>query len=129
MAKTFKIAVAPTFKATVKIPRVGDAPMEVPFVFKTMNRKELAKMYTRWNKEQQDMLTQANEDPDYTLEDLAEVDIKIQARQVKDIVHSWGFDEEFNDENIEALVTTALSVSQAITECYSEAYEKARLGN
>lgn len=128
MAKTFKIAHNPTFQATVSIPRVGGDALEVPFTFKVKNRKELAKMFDTWTKQQVAMLKQGKEE-EWDIERWADEEIALQVQQVKDVVVGWKFDDEFNDENIEALVTTAISVTEAITNCYNEAYTKARSGN
>ncbi len=126
MAKSFKIAVNPTFKATVKVSRVGGEPLEVPFTFKSKNRKELAKMFSGW-KEDHDELIKDSES--YTLEDWAEKEIAMQVKQLKEIVVGWGFDDEFNDENMEALVSSVISVTDEITQCYNEAYTRSKMGN
>lgn len=133
MAKSFKLQVNPTFKAPVEIPRIGADPMRVSFVFKAMNRLELARMFDKWKEEGQEMVDEMRRDAanenQWTLEKLAAREIELQVSQLKDIVVGWGFEDEFNDENIEALVTTAVSVSEAIVDQYHDAYQRARKGN
>lgn len=126
MAKTFKIAVNPTFSAIVEVPRVGGDNLQVPFVFKSKNRVELAALFTKWQKAQEDLIESGG---DFTLEEWAEHEIKLQVEQIKDITHGWGFEDKFTDENIEALVATAIDVATAITDAYGAAYTKARKGN
>lgn len=126
MAKSFKIAVAPTFTAMVDIPRVGGDSISVKFVFKAMNRLQLAALFTKWQKAQEALIESGG---DFTLEEWAEKEIDLQVQQVKDITTGWGFEDEYSDENIEALVTTALDVATAITDAYGEAYTRARKGN
>lgn len=126
MAKTFKIATNPTFVAMVDVPRVGGDSISVKFTFKAMNRVELAKLFTKWTDAQKKLV---EEGADYTLQEWAEKEIEIQVDQVKDIVVGWGFDDEFNDENIEELVASTIDVTSVITDCYGEAYTKARRGN
>lgn len=126
MAKSFKIQSSPTFSAKVSIPRVGGEPVEVPFTFKVMGRKELAKLYSNWGKEYKELFEK--HDGEIT-ESYAVEEVALQVKQIKEIVVSWGFDDTFNDENLEALVDTVVSVTDAITSCYNEAYSKAKKGN
>lgn len=65
----------------------------------------------------------------FSLTDWASREIELQIEQLKDIVEGWGFTDEFSDENIEALVTTSVSVTDAILDQYNEAYTRARSGN
>lgn len=126
MAKSFKIAVNPTFKATVKVPRVGGEPLDIPFTFKTKDRKELAKMFGEWKKDHEELVKDSEE---YSLEDWAEKEIAMQVKQLKEIVAGWGFDDEFNDENMEVLVSSVISVTDEIQATYNEAYTRAKAGN
>lgn len=126
MAKSFKIAINPTFTSMVDIPRVGGDAISVKFTFKSMNRLQLAALFTKWQKAQEDLIESG---ADFTLEQWAEKEIELQVQQVKDITTGWGFDDEYNDENIEALVVTAIDVATAITDAYGEAYTRARKGN
>lgn len=133
MAKTFKIAVNPTFKATVKIPVVGGEALPVSFTFKTMDRVTLAKTFDSWKEQNLKMLKDAQEREEsgnpMSLEDWTIREMQVQRAQLKDIVVGWGFEDEFNDENIEALVATSVSVTDVIVEQYNDAYQKARSGN
>lgn len=131
--KSFKIQFNPTFKATVNIPRIGGDPLSVPFTFKVLDRRGLAKIFDKWKAENLELIEQAKkaaEDGDeFTLEEWADREIVLQINQIKDIVEGWGFSDDFNDENIEALVATSVSVTDAILEQYNEAYTRARSGN
>lgn len=126
--KSFKIALNPTFKKVVNIPRIDGGVLEVPFTFKVFDRKGLAKIYSKWAKQNEEMVKVGQEE-NWELETWAEREIELQVDQVKDIVAGWGFDEQFNDENIEALVSTLTSVTNTIQDAYNEAYTKARSGN
>lgn len=126
MAKSFKIAVNPTFKAAVNVPRVGADPLAVTFTFKAKDRMQLAKMFDVWKADQEEL---KKDSKDYTLADWTEKEIQMQVKHLKDIVEGWGFDDEFNDDNIEALVSSVISVTDVIQETYNEAYTRARSGN
>ena len=131
MAKTFKIQQNPTFKETVKIPRVGGEPLEVVFEFKYLTRKELAVLQDDWNKSTKEMIekwTKA-EDAERSLEEMSEDEITHNVKQLKDIVVGWNFSDEFNDENIRALVEATLHTTDSIVKAYYEAYAKAKVGN
>lgn len=131
--KKFSIQTNPTFKAVVKIPRVGGDPLDVSFTFKALGRRELAKLFDSWKTQHVDLVQEAQdaaeEGNQWTLEQWADHEIPLQVSQVKDIVVAWSFDDEFNDENIEALVSTAVSVTDAIIEQYNDAYSRAKSGN
>lgn len=133
MAKSFKVQMNETFKAPVKIPRVGGEPLNVTFEFKVMSRKNLARTFDKWKKEGAELIERAEkadkEGDGYTLADWAEHEIEMQVNQIKDIVVGWGFSDEFNDENIEELIESSVSVTEAIIEQYNEAYTRARQGN
>lgn len=125
MASKFVIAQKPTFKKEVPIPQVGSDPIKVPFVFKVKARKDLAEMFDGWNEDNKKIFESEGE----TLKELTELEIDIQAAQVADIVESWGFSEELNEENIKALLGTHIDVFSSISETYQEAYKSARSGN
>lgn len=133
MAKTFKIAVNPTFKATVQVPVVGGDPLPISFTFKSMDRLALAKTFDSWKEQNLAMLKEAQEMEEsgtpLNLAEWTEREMKVQVSQLKDIVVGWGFEDEFNDENIEALVATSVSVTDVIIEQYNDAYQRARSGN
>jgi len=126
MAKSFKIASPTTFKSKVSIPRVGGEPLEVGFTFKVMGRKELAKLYSAWGKEYKELFEKHEGEitEQYAIEEVA-----LQVKQIKEIVVAWDFDDVFNDENLEELVDTVVSVTDAITSTYNDGYSKARRGN
>lgn len=131
--KSFKVAINPTFKASVKIPMIGRDPLVVGFTFKVMDRRELARLFDKWKEQNLELAKEAEDrkeagDP-LTLEEWTEREIALQSTQVKDVVVGWGFAEEFNDENIEALVSTSVSVTDVIISEYNEAYNRARQGN
>lgn len=133
MSKSFKKQINPTFKAAVKIPRVGQEPMAVTFEFKTMDRLALAKMFDSWKKDSIELLESAAEreasgNP-YSLTEWLEMEIPVQVKQIKDIVVGWGFSDEFSDENIAELISTSTSVTDVILEEYNDAFMRARQGN
>lgn len=131
MSKSFKIQQNPTFKETVKIPRVGGEPLEVVFEYKYLTRKELAALQDDWNKATKEMIekwTEA-EDAERSLEEMSEDEITHNVKQLKDIVVGWNFSDEFNDENIRALVESSLHTTDSIVKAYYEAYAKAKVGN
>lgn len=131
MSKSFKIQQNPTFKETVKIPRVGGEPLEVVFEYKYLTRKELAVLQDDWNKATKEMIekwTKA-EEAERSLEEMSEDEITHNVKQLKDIVVGWNFSDEFNDENIRALVEATLHTTDSIVKAYYEAYAKAKVGN
>lgn len=125
MAKSFKIAQNATFKKVVSIPRVGGDAIEVEFEYKYLPRQELAKLYESWEKKAKEL--QISETS--TLSELTEAEIDLQVGQLQDILVGWAFSDEFNEENIRALVETSVHASRVVTEVYSDAYAKAKLGN
>lgn len=125
MAKKFKIVQNPTFKAKVNVPRVGGQPIEIEFEYKYLPRKELAALYDSWGKETQELVNSDLSD----VVALTELEIKLQVKQLKEILVGWDFDDEFSDENITSLVETSVHSAGVITDAYAEAYSKARLGN
>lgn len=131
--KSFKIQMNPTFKSAVKIPRIGGDPLDVTFTFKVLDRRALADMFDKWKASGVALIEESHAAQEagnpFTLTEWAEREIPMQVAQVKDIVVGWGFDDEFNDENIEALLNSSISVTDAILERYNEAYTRARLGN
>lgn len=133
MAKSFKVQINPTFKSAVKIPRVGGEPMSVTFEFIALDRKSLARVFDKWRKENLEMIEESQKAEEegnaFTLTDWADRELALQVKQVKDVVKGWGFDDEFNDDNIEELLNSSISVTDAILEQYNEAYTRAREGN
>lgn len=126
MAK-FKIAQNPTFTIDVEIPRIGGDPITVPITYLTQSRKQLAAMYDKWSDTAKAKSLDDNEELTFTL--LADSDMDSQKQQVKDIVVKWGFEDEFNDENILALCNTCTYAATAIVEAYHQAYAEQRTKN
>lgn len=129
MAK-FKIAQDPTFKAKVKIPRVGGTVIEVDFTFKYRDRKELATLFTGWaqrTKEDQERLKALGEE--VTLVEVTDADIDRQVDQIGELVAGWSFSDALSEESIRALVETSAGAGAAIVEAYQQAFAPARLGN
>lgn len=129
MAKKFSIKRDPTFKATVNLPSPGQEPVPVEFTFKWMDRKEL----TKFNDDRyQFFVTKV---PDYAKEegvtgiDVAQFVIDYEVPQLKAIIAGWDIEEEFNDENLQALVESGSELPAAIVNGYLAAYDKAREGN
>lgn len=129
MAK-FKIAQNPTFKADVDIPRVGGSVLKVPFEFKYRDRKELAALFSGWQKaakQDQERLKELGDD--LTLVDITDADIDRQIEQVSELVVGWGFDDKLSPESIRALIETSAGAGDAIVKAYQGAFAVARLGN
>lgn len=144
MTKRFKIENNPTFKEVVKIPRIGGEPIEVEFEFKYLTRKELASLYDSWQDKLNSFIKNISDTADKDFEggnsggnsidnmsllEATEMELNLSVDQIKDITVGWGFEDEFNDENIERLIESSLHVSKVITEAYQEAYTKVKLGN
>lgn len=127
MAK-FKIAQNPTFKADVRIPRVGGEPVKVGFEFKYLDRIALSEMFDGWNKAR-DELAKRVKDESLTWKDATAAEIELQVQQIKDITVGWAFDDEFSDESIAALVRTSIDAPAAVIEAYQASYHASRLGN
>ncbi|MCP1446392.1 hypothetical protein J3D54_005524 [Pseudomonas sp. GGS8] len=127
MAK-FSIAPKPTFTVDVSIPQVGGKPAMVPFTFKYRDRTALAELFDSW-KEKAEAIGERFKGTQPSLSELTAAEVEQGADQIKDLVVSWGFDDELNDESITALVKSCIGVSAEVVKAYSEAFGKARLGN
>jgi len=127
MAK-FSIAPKPTFTIDVAIPQVGGVPAMVPFTFKYRDRTDLAALFDSW-KEKAEALGERFKGKQPSLSEVTAAEVVQGADQIKDLVVSWGFDDDLCDESITALVKSCIGVSDAVVKAYSEAYGKARLGN
>ncbi|MEB3843536.1 phage tail assembly chaperone [Pseudomonas guariconensis] len=117
----------PTFKADVEIPRVGDKPVKVQFVFNYLDRDKLADFTDAGLSSSKEVRELLEKDPT-----VREVTAKIrdhQIEQLQTIIASWGFEEELNESNLRALVGSAASVPEAILIAYHGAYKAAREGN
>lgn len=127
MAK-FSIAPKPTFTVEVPIPQVGGQPAMVPFTFKYRDRTALADLFDTW-KEKSDAIRERFKGEEPKISEITAAEVEHGAEQVRDLVVSWGFGDKFCDESITALVKSCIGVSDAIVKSYSDAYNKARLGN
>lgn len=127
MAKKFSIAQNPTFKAKVSIPRIGGADIEVEFEYKFIPRKQLAAVFEGWQEGFDHIKASLTEESKLT--ELSDLEIELQVEQLKDILVGWGFDDEFNDENIRAVVELSAQATQAIVDGFHSAYTKGKLGN
>ena len=125
MAKKFKIAQNPTFKADVKIPRIGGAYDVVGFEYKFIPRKELAGLYDSWR----DKASTLEINEDSKLIDLTEFEVDLQTQQIMDIVIGWAFEDVFNEDNVRMLVESCAAAPSAIIDGFQSAYVKAKEGN
>ncbi|MBD1554712.1 phage tail assembly chaperone [Pseudomonas typographi] len=125
MAK-IKIAPNPTFDAQVMIPRVGSEALAVKFTFKYLDRLELAEFLDKQRSDGDRLL--ADSEGRSTLEQ-AKAEIEVQIEHLREIVASWDFDDELNDDSLRSLATTFSGSPDAVLKAYYEAYRQARLGN
>ncbi|MFL1415338.1 phage tail assembly chaperone [Pseudomonas fildesensis] len=126
MAK-IRIAQKATFNAPVLIPIVGSAPEKVEFTFKYRDRTELAALFDEWNEARNKARAALGDNPSWS--EVVAVDTEQQAQQIKDLVVSWGFDDEYSDDNIVAFVKSCQGAAEAVVKAYEGAYSQARLGN
>lgn len=117
----------PTFKVDVEIPRIGDKPVKVPFVFAYLNRDELAEFADTSLQHGKDLRGLIEKES--TVRELSSVSEDFQVGQLQKIVKGWGFEDEMNEDNIRALVRSYAAVPDAIVAAYQSAYNKAREGN
>lgn len=92
MGTKFSLQPKPTFKATVKIPRPGDAAGELTFTFKHHTLD--------------------------VLRDLEKLEDKTAIDFICEIAEGWALPEEFNRENIDVLMQNYPAAMTAITETY-----------
>ncbi|MBC3246568.1 hypothetical protein HU746_18120 [Pseudomonas lurida] len=126
MAK-IRIAQKATFNAPVLIPIVGSAPEKVEFTFKYRDRTELAALFDEWNEARNKARAALGDKPSWS--EVVAVDTEQQAQQIKDLVVSWGFDDEYSEDNIVAFVKSCQGAAEAVVKAYEGAYSQARLGN
>lgn len=126
MAK-IKIAQNPTFSAAVQIPRVGGEAVEVQFEFRYFDRLALAEMFDRWNQAREQLAEKAKEGASWA--QVTSGEVKLQADQLKEIVHSWDLEDELTDDALHQLVLTCTAAPKAVIDAYQNAYSPARLGN
>lgn len=126
MAK-FKIAQAPTFGGAVLVPVIGQAPVKVDFTFKYRDRLELATLFDEWNARHKENSGRIGDNS--TLSEVVAIQADQQVQQIKDVVVAWGFDDEFSEASILALVNSCGGAAEAVLAAYEDAYSKARSGN
>ena len=126
MAK-IRIAQSATFTAPVLIPIVGSAPEKVEFTFMYRDRAELAALFDEWNDKRKKAQAALGDKPSWS--EIVAVDTEQQTQQIKDLVVGWGFDDEYNDDNIVAFVKSCQGAAEAVVKAYEGAYSQARLGN
>lgn len=127
MAK-ISIQQSPVFEAEVQVPRIGGKPVAVKFQFRFLDRAQIADFIDaelQHGKDAAEAITQ----PGTKLSDLTAKSEEFQLEQLKKIVAGWGFDDEFSDENLAALVRSTASVPDAIINAYKNSYQGAREGN
>jgi hypothetical protein len=100
----------------------------VPFTFKYRDRTALAELFDSW-KEKAEAIGERFKGTQPSLSEVTAAEVEQGVDQIKDLVVSWGFDDELNDESITALVRSCIGVSDEVVKAYSEAFGKARLGN
>jgi hypothetical protein len=118
----------PTFTTDVEIPRIGDKPIKVSFIFGYLDRGQLADLSDNEIAHSKEMADLIKKDGVSVREYGAKAE-EFEVTQIKLLVKGWGFEDEFNDENILALVRSATAVPDAILKAYKAAYNKAREGN
>nr|DAP15825.1 MAG TPA: tail assembly chaperone [Caudoviricetes sp.] len=101
-----KLAHAATFKAEVKIPTPAGEPVAVEFEFVWLNRKAMAEFAD-----------------DCDRKDLSDADLVLK------ITKSWGFEDEFNAENMAYLLDEYPSAGVEILSAFYQAYNGAREKN
>ncbi|KRP59087.1 phage tail assembly chaperone [Pseudomonas trivialis] len=126
MAK-IRIAQNATFTAPVLIPIVGSTPEKVEFTFKYRDRAELAALFDEWNEKRKKAQAALGDKPSWS--EIVAVDTEQQTQQIKDLVVSWGFDDEYSDANIVAFVKSCQGAAEAVVKAHEGAYSQARLGN
>lgn len=127
MAK-ISIQQKPTFTADVEIPRIGDKPIKVQFTFAYLDRDQLAE-FADGEITHSTALSEIIKKGDATVKDVTVTVADFEFNHLKTIIKAWSFDDEFNDDNLRALVRSASAVPAAILTAYKGAYHKAREGN
>lgn len=101
-----KQAAIATFNTDVVIPLPGNEPLTVEFVFKWPGMKAYFESQEKFRNDEISSF-----------------------EHVQKMIHSWGFEEEFNEENLNELVDVCPLAANAIFEAYEEAIFKARAKN
>ncbi|WP_137279223.1 phage tail assembly chaperone [Pseudomonas rhizoryzae] len=127
MAK-ISIKQKPTFTRPVDIPQIGDKPVKVNFEFKFLDRDEVSALVDS-EVEQGRRFAELMTAEGANVSSVTEQSKEFQVEYLQKIVAGWGFVEEFNEENLRALVATYVAVPDAIIAAFKAAYEPAREGN
>lgn len=127
MAKKFSIKRDPTFTTTVNLPAPGQAPVPVSFTFKWMDRESLAKFHDERKAFGVAFLEKV--EAGAANAEIAKMAVDFEVPQLKSIIVGWDIEEEFNDENLRALVESGSELPGAIVSGYLAAYHTAREGN
>lgn len=106
MTSPFKLIPNPTFTAVVEIPRAGEeAPGLLSFTFHHYGLVE----YQKWLGEHQRELESLASDVD---------GLPLMVKGIQHIAKGWALDDEFNAENITALLTNYGRAYASITATY-----------
>lgn len=127
MAKKFSIKRDPTFTTDVFLPSPGQEPIKVSFTFKWMDRKALGQFHEDRRNFGSEFLKKVEDGAQGA--ELAKFAIDFEVPQLKSIISGWDIEEDFNDENLQALVESGSELPAAIVNGYLAAYDKAREGN
>ncbi|PVZ19922.1 MULTISPECIES: phage tail assembly chaperone [unclassified Pseudomonas] len=125
MAK-IKIAPAPTFGATVQIPRVGGESLAVGFTFKYLDRLALAAFIDQQQADAQVLVEGVDK---RTVVEQAQAEIDVQVKNMLTVVDQWDFEDALGEDSLRALATTFAGAPEAVMSAYFQAYREARLGN
>lgn len=101
-----KQAAIATFNADVVIPLPGNEPLTVEFVFKWPGMKAYFESQEKFRNDEISSF-----------------------EHVQNMIHSWGFEDEFNEENLNELVDVCPLAPNAIFEAYEKAIFEARAKN
>lgn len=107
---------------------VGDKPIKVAFTFNFLDRAKVAKMIDGEILHAQKVAEQLATSGVSAADIATEVE-DFQVSYLTKIVAGWGFEEEFNEENLRELVRNWDAIPAAIISTYKGAYQAAREGN
>lgn len=101
-----KQAAIATFNADVVIPLPGSETLTVEFVFKWQGMKAYFESQEKFRNDEISSF-----------------------EHVQNMIHGWGFEDEFNEENLNELVDVCPLAANAIFEAYEKAVFEARAKN
>ncbi|MGY2257171.1 phage tail assembly chaperone, partial [Pseudomonas reactans] len=84
-------------------------------------------LFDEWNEARNKARAALGDKPSWS--EVVAVDTEQQTQQIKDLVVGWGFDDEYNDDNIVAFVKSCQGAAESVVKAYEGAYSQARLGN